>query len=62
MNRPMTVKTGYLKAPCKDCEERYLGCHGKCNKYKAFKESNEERNKHLRMLKEERVEKRRKKK
>ena len=25
-----------LKAPCKDCTERYLGCHDHCEKYKEF--------------------------
>lgn len=25
-----------LKAPCKDCPDRYLGCHDHCDKYKAF--------------------------
>lgn len=24
--------------PCKDCEERHLGCQGSCEKYKAYKE------------------------
>lgn len=24
--------------PCKDCEERYLGCHSKCEKYKECSE------------------------
>lgn len=23
-------------SPCKDCENRVVGCHGKCEKYKAF--------------------------
>ena len=25
-------------SPCKDCEERHLGCQGSCEKYKAYKE------------------------
>lgn len=25
------------KSPCKDCDERYLGCHSKCSKYKEFR-------------------------
>ena len=25
-------------SPCKDCPDRQLGCHGKCDKYKDFKE------------------------
>jgi len=28
-------------APCKDCTERYLGCHNRCPKYASFKERNE---------------------
>ncbi len=26
------------KAACIDCETRKLGCHGKCEKYKEFKD------------------------
>ena len=26
------------QAPCKDCEKRELGCHGKCAEYQAFRE------------------------
>lgn len=25
-------------APCKDCKDRYLGCHDRCPKYLSFKE------------------------
>ena len=25
-----------MKAPCKDCPDRYLGCHDHCEKYKEF--------------------------
>lgn len=25
------------KSTCKDCNERYLGCHDSCEKYQAFK-------------------------
>lgn len=24
-------------APCKDCHDRYLGCHGKCPAYQEFR-------------------------
>lgn len=24
-------------SPCKGCEDRYVGCHGKCDAYIAFK-------------------------
>lgn len=34
-----------LKVPCKDCEERYVGCHSKCAQYKHFKQENEKKNK-----------------
>jgi hypothetical protein len=26
-----------LKAPCQDCSDRHLGCHGTCNKYILYK-------------------------
>lgn len=26
------------KPPCKDCQNRYVGCHGKCDAYKRFKQ------------------------
>jgi len=25
-----------FQTPCFECEERYLGCHGKCEKYQSF--------------------------
>ena len=33
--------TGY-NSPCKDCSERYLGCHDRCPKYASFKMKNKE--------------------
>ena len=27
-----------IKAPCKNCERRYVGCQSKCDDYKAFVE------------------------
>lgn len=24
-------------APCKDCPDRQIGCHGQCERYKAFR-------------------------
>lgn len=27
-----------MMSPCKDCGDREIGCHSKCEKYKAFKE------------------------
>lgn len=26
-----------MKAPCRDCEEREIGCHGKCEEYRRYK-------------------------
>ena len=26
-----------LNSPCKDCPDRVVGCHGKCEKYKAYR-------------------------
>ena len=23
-----------VKSPCKDCKDRYVGCHGDCERYK----------------------------
>lgn len=30
-----------LQAPCKECPERHLHCHGECEKYKEYKEQSE---------------------
>lgn len=30
-------------APCKDCPERYQGCHATCEKYREFYEQNKQR-------------------
>ena len=27
----------YRPAPCKDCADRTVGCHGKCEKYLAYR-------------------------
>ena len=29
------------KVPCYDCQERYEGCHAKCEKYALFAKENE---------------------
>lgn len=26
-----------MNAPCKDCPDRYVGCHSQCEKYQAFR-------------------------
>ena len=28
-----------LNHPCKDCKDRHVGCHGKCERYKAFNDA-----------------------
>lgn len=28
-----------MKAPCKDCPDRQLGCHSTCKRYLTYKES-----------------------
>lgn len=33
-----------IKAPCKDCEKRYVGCHSSCEEYLAFKKDQREYN------------------
>jgi len=30
-----------MKCPCKDCEKRYVGCHGDCLEYKEWSSENE---------------------
>ena len=27
-----------MKVPCKDCEYREVGCHGKCHSYQLYKQ------------------------
>ncbi len=31
-----------IKAPCKGCADMEMGCHGKCDKYKQYREDLEE--------------------
>lgn len=37
---------------CKDCRERYVGCHSKCETYKREWEANEKRKKDLKIERE----------
>ena len=30
-----------MKSPCKDCPDRYVGCHERCSKYLAYKAERE---------------------
>ena len=32
-----------IKAPCYQCPDRCEGCHGRCEKYLAYKEENDSR-------------------
>lgn len=32
------------QSPCKDCPDRVLGCHDRCEKYQAFDKANKDRN------------------
>ena len=32
-----------MKPPCKNCCDRNIGCHGRCEKYLEFKKYNDER-------------------
>lgn len=41
------------QAPCKDCKDRQLGCHDKCNKYLGFKIENEKTKNMIRESKRE---------
>ena len=34
-----------MKTPCADCTEREVGCHGKCERYQAYREDIEHRKK-----------------
>ena len=35
------VVNSYTYCACKDCTERYVGCHSDCDKYKDFLKRNE---------------------
>ena len=43
----------YNNAPCKDCKDRYLGCHDKCDRYKEFKSRKTALNEVIRKAKQE---------
>jgi len=32
-----------MMAPCRNCSDRDIGCHGSCSKYKAFAAENKKR-------------------
>lgn len=37
-------------APCKNCPDRHVGCHGQCEKYQQFRVAQTEDNEHRHML------------
>ena len=47
MNKSVNAQIGRIKdsiyrkniAPCKGCEDRYVGCHGSCQKYMDWREA-----------------------
>lgn len=41
----------YRPAPCKDCHDRTVGCHGKCEKYLAYRAELDAINKKVKMEK-----------
>ena len=41
-----------IKGPCKDCVDRYIGCHGTCEKYIQFKIDLENDNEKIKTCKE----------
>lgn len=34
----MRMRFPYIQSPCKDCPDRYLGCHSHCEKFKVYEE------------------------
>lgn len=42
MFEPFTTrKWGERNAPCKDCPDRFVGCHSGCERYASFKAQND---------------------
>ncbi|MBO7712381.1 MAG: hypothetical protein J6S85_02735 [Methanobrevibacter sp.] len=46
-----------MKSPCKDCPERYIGCHSACGKYKDFRKQLDEQKQHISREKEQQLNK-----
>ena len=42
-----------IESCCKDCEDRQLGCHSLCEKYKKFKEYVERKKQELNKVRED---------
>lgn len=43
-----------VSAPCKNCEDRHVGCHSECDRYKKFKEEHESEKAVIREIKDKR--------
>lgn len=43
----MTIKPLIQLSPCKDCPDREVGCHGKCEKYINYQKENSEVKKYI---------------
>ena len=43
---------GSLRAPCKDCPDRHPECHGRCEKYLAFRAERDKYNEARRIEKQ----------
>ena len=39
------------KVPCNGCQDRHMGCHGKCEKYQAYRNDLTKENERLYMIK-----------
>lgn len=37
-----------MSCPCKDCDKRYIGCHGKCSQYKEWRQNYTKQNEDIR--------------
>lgn len=46
-SRNKFMRVNNMQAPCKDCKDRIVGCHAKCEKYLQFKEENIEESKKI---------------
>ena len=38
------IKTNNSKCKCKECTDRYLGCHDHCEDYKVYRQELDEKN------------------
>lgn len=47
----MNIGRSKKDAPCKDCPNRYVGCHSKCGDYLLYRSELDEHNKTVRLIK-----------